>query len=494
MKGMIIIRRLQNVVSLAIILTIIGLFAYGIAMALDGYNYFQKWEIANNTGSHYQGPVNIDVNAAGMIDGDYINDDATDVMFTYLGGTEHFTAMDLTSGSATWRLSHKSIGAGATITDIMWFGYPGDITRNQSWVAAGSDTMTITNSGTSFFFSGTECFTILCQVTPATYPGTRQTIFGVDNSYGLYLEPGPQFNWECIENGGSTVSATVTASINQTADLVAWHNGPGGEILLCDSYANRCARAGFTDLLTGGTVMAPITFDGVIDNLSIRSPDYPINIGTPPGGAGTPPGGSYWTYPGYADIEPADEDICLHTESWPQPVTSSQLVYLDVSEPYFWEDNTTRRYGISYPSLTGRECAWIFDGTSGTRTSYWDSDQLLSGISIELDIEITCIPSDTWVLVAPYIMDSTDTNHSYHYPYTYITHITPTDIPLLEYIVTGTRTLTPWDTSWTIADLDRCLWGVMVMPSDSSYDCSTNCSETPSYYLRDYKVRFNVAD
>ncbi len=478
--------RIAAAVLIGVIVPILAIVSQGDAGHSDEFNYYMEIELENTGSSDITGAFRIPIAASALIDGGYIQDDAEDCDMTYLGADEYLTAMDLSATTADWRTENLTIPPNTTVKKVMYFGNALG-TRNQSWIGAEGDTNTVVNPG-SFSFSGTESFTIMANVTPAANPTARQYIFQTSNSYELTLDPGPIYRWHTIGDGAPTATATLSATVGTMASLIAWHNGPGGEIVLCDSEAGACARNGFSDLQMGGTPVVVAECDCVIDELAVRTPYFPIRPGTLPGASGTPPAWAQITGSSYecsvSGCNFAVYDKCFDTYNpgdWVPYFTC-----LDSSEPVLGSGYTHRygfstNYGHSWPDVS-RPSKWFFHTLSGSATTYYSDDQVLSGISLEADLELLFPEPENAVLM--FYTQSSDGNR----PFNQIIAGTAT----MQIVRTGTLTVDPLGRNWTMGRLKETYFSLKISSGDP-FSCS-DCWNNPDGYIHDMIVRFTVAD
>lgn len=207
-----------------IILAVILLsVAAAIPAVASDYNFYIEYEFENQDTSTYASPINFEIDAAGLVDGAYIQPDAEDVYVTYLGDSEYVTAMDLASGSATWRFERTVIPAGAQAKKVLRFG-DADAVRDQYWIASGSDTCTIAHSG-SLNFASTH-FAIYAEVIPAITPASSRTILEKTNEYQLVITGSPAYQFSVWDNAGPTeYSVVIPATVGEQSNIVAWYDG-----------------------------------------------------------------------------------------------------------------------------------------------------------------------------------------------------------------------------------------------------------------------------
>jgi|GEM_PF-3148773 len=460
---------IEFVLTAILFIGVVLAMVYGV-FALSGYNFYQQYTFENTGDESIESVLQVEVNASGLIDGGYIRPDAKDVELTYLGGTVPMTAMDLTSGSATWRFPWTVIPANSQVRYTQWFGGSGSVnySRNQKWIASGSDTMSVINPG-SFTRSGTESFTIRARVIPAVNPATRQYIFGLQDSYELTLEPGPMYRWHCSGSGAPTATATISATVGTLANLVAWHNGPGGEIVLCDTINHICGDDTISDLQSSGTMIAPITFDGIIDTLAFRVPDYPAS-GTPVAG-GTPSVKPHYVlqscctyearrlnnYPcGYKHLA-SGTDVCSTFTGW-----CNKNMSIDVSEPRMDGETSTHRYGLWPYSNKAARIGFI--GLIDVGTITWSGTHVLNGVSVDVTIDKqftqACYIGLGWHYDPddPHMWE-TDPTAWYWWPEQYIGSSTG-----IISVNSGTRTLMPNGNNMTVERLNCAKFFVYVRP------------------------------
>jgi len=314
---------------LSILLILIGItiLLSEVAESLSGYNYYIEYELQNEGTATYSAPLNITINAAGLIDEGYIQEDAEDIAVTYLGQPEYITAMNLESGSATWRMERIELAPGAQAKKVMWVGNP-TMTRNQPWISDDQDVCTLPTNPGSFNFaayaggSGTQPFAIRLNIEPSTYPGTKQLIIGLGDSWKLELYPQsniteePWYKWSVMSGSGNVLhSATITANVGQMANVWAWYNGT--DIVISDGSYHKTSTLPVGLVSNTGTPVFGAV-DAVIDDLRITTPG---SIIAPAGGLPD----------GYGDIYPVgpDSDYLLSASCGKGPYAADYVTSAD---------------------------------------------------------------------------------------------------------------------------------------------------------------------
>ena len=108
---------------LAFVLSV--LITTGVYAAIeDQYNYYTTIKIENNNSTAITEPFLFTINAQGLSDGYFVNSNFEDIMVSTYSGTEHFTVMDITNGTATWRLNHTTIDANNSTIKTLHIGSP----------------------------------------------------------------------------------------------------------------------------------------------------------------------------------------------------------------------------------------------------------------------------------------------------------------------------------------------------------------------------------
>jgi len=438
--------------------------------ALSGFNYYIEYEITNTGTQTISSPINIEVNAAGMVDGHYIKEDASDVRATYLGVEEPVTAMDLTSGSATWRLAYTSIPPGGQVQKTMWIGN-NTATRDQSWIAAPGDVCTQINPG-SFAFPGTQPFAIQAIITPVTYPGTKQLIIGKGNSWKLELYPQsniteePWYKWSVLSGSGNLIhSATISAHPHQTANIWAWYNGES--IVISDGHYNKSAILP-TGLVVNGSPVLMASADIVIDHLRITTPG---SIAAPAGGA-PPPGSTKYTLGPDINIDlpdnPVNSDYASEDSSAASYLANGVTIESDPATGYGWV--------YSNDSVYANNAFAITDYPGGSNDAIIGVSLYVSGWVVHPSYHAVLCPQAEAEIYGTIKVG----NDSYSYATD--TVIGSFSNATYYYYRTGTRTLAPNGQPWTADHIDN----LVVYPSIYSY-----CSDSTEH-LTELKIYVSV--
>ena len=253
-------KRIGIITSLFI--AMLAITASGSSFTSD-YNYNRNITMTNETGSTVAQPVQITVNASEYITNDFVQDDAEDVTIDYLGYEEKITVCDLTNTSAKWRTEYVEINSGNSIKKTLWFG-DADASRDQAWIASGSDTCSIVHNG-SFNFATTN-FAIESIITPATTPGTEQLIFQKPGEYQLSITTTPKYRFTVWDNGATPHYVEIIATVGGESDLVAWYDG--SDLVISDG-TNQDSETLSITLDTGVSDPHLLECDCIIDDLRV---------------------------------------------------------------------------------------------------------------------------------------------------------------------------------------------------------------------------------
>lgn len=285
---------------LIIFLTLFSLCVVIPVMASDyfsDYNANQDIEWHNATDEDINQPYILRMNTHGLIEGGWIQADAEDVTIEYNGEKEYITVTYLSGTNSRWRTEHEIIPANSILKKTLWFSnYSG--TRNQRWIASGSDTGVLDNSD-DLYFTGTQAFVVICDIIPKINPAAPQTIISLPDSWALDMIPGPKYRWQIQHAvGGGSTTAIIPGEIDTKANLLSWYNGPYGQVLICNTDTAVCSVGtipGFASGIAASTSQVQHGMvDAIIDDLIIRTP---VGYGTGPAPSchGTPtPSPSEW--------------------------------------------------------------------------------------------------------------------------------------------------------------------------------------------------------
>jgi len=437
----------------AVLLILIGgtILITDIAQSLSGYNYYIEYDLANDGDVDYNGPISFTVDASGMIDGGYLQPDAADLAVTYLGGTEHITAMNLSSGSATWRFEYITIPPGAQAKKVMWMDNH-LIDRDQWWIADDADVCTLLCPG-SYNFGGTTPFAIQVDIEPACLPGTTQLIIGNEDSWRLELGH-TGYIWSVKAGSGSVIhSVTIPATALTTKNVWAWYNG--SEIVLSDGAHHA------SDDLPGGLVASGGTpsmaaADIIINDLRITTPG---SAAAPTGGSPPPAGSSIY------HLGP-DPDVPLDTsydceECWGFSNTAHNLGScgnLDVDPDYLangvHHEHNSNGYGWLYCTDYGPNYEAMvtyvndYPGSSG---------DVITGVSVTIAGIMEYVSQPDGYPNCQVVLDWVrldDGNDTYNYNNIDTDLRGPVGETVYFWVNTGTRTLNLDGQPWTQADID----------------------------------------
>jgi len=449
------------ILALIVILVIIGIISE-YASALPGYNYYTKYEFTNTGTQTYEAPINFEINAVGMIDGYYIKPDASDIAVTYLGQEEYVTAMNLNSGSAIWRYEYTTIPSDGQTIKVLWYGN-NTAMRNQPWIAANGDICTLPTNPGSFNFaayaggSGTQPFAIQLNIEPVTYPGTKQLIIGLGDSWKLELYPQtdtsdePWYKWSVKSGSGNVVhSATITANVGQMDNLWCWYNGT--DIVISDGshYKSTALPVGLVSD-TGTPVLGAV--DAVIDKLRITTPG---SITAPAGGAPPLPDNIYMIGPDDTTLLP---EPCYYCTTGIPVYGCSGESSTDSDGPLYMINGIINEFGDNSRGWTWfTESESYYDNRAYYSPGTWPGNQTdtITGVSVRIAGYIRCTTGGNSTGIQPVICDNNSSWYEYGWQY-----VEPTTGNYQYDVLSGTRTLAPNGQPWTINELLNGSFGVV---------------------------------
>lgn len=193
-----------------------------IAIALSGYSYQVTIAIENNEDESTTSRAALEIDAESLVDGGYIQIDGGDIAYTEMDETTQLEIMacSLDSGTATWILDYETYPASSLTNKYLWLGNSA-ADRDQKWIAGDSDNCYVAHDS-SLSFSGTDSFSINCDITLVGTPIAESYIIGKSGSYALLVDGTPSFIFRAYETGTTTTSQELDPNqyISNTCDKV----------------------------------------------------------------------------------------------------------------------------------------------------------------------------------------------------------------------------------------------------------------------------------
>lgn len=246
---------MKSRVALAIAVTVMFLLPVGNAYALDGYDYYVPIDITNGSGAEITGRMVFTVNAAGLIDGYYMQGDAGDVRLTD-GTTEPFMAGNLSHTAAAWYTDRITVPANSVVRRNLWMGNE-TATLDQQWIADAADTVTVTDAA-SLDITGN--LTISADVNIATIPSGDAYILNKTGAYWLKV------------GGNDTLAAGISATESPLPTSSDGYIMAGHET----TVGARAAASGDVGNATGTTGKVGQGFVDTSENVTGGTTSYPM--------------------------------------------------------------------------------------------------------------------------------------------------------------------------------------------------------------------------
>lgn len=208
-----------------LIILVSAITANGVYAAIsDYYNYYANITIDNTNSTPISGPYQVIINASGMIDNYYMQADADDVMISTYSGTEHITAMNLSSGTAVWRLENTIIPANIKSIKTMHIGSP-TATRNQKWIGDNDDYTQCWHSASLDIDASTGIqLNADIELSSAPASGSNHYILAKQGAYELYINGTPSVNFKVYDSSFAAAPASGTVQ----ADKACMNDGITG--------------------------------------------------------------------------------------------------------------------------------------------------------------------------------------------------------------------------------------------------------------------------
>jgi len=195
-----------------------------LAFAASGYDYSATLTLTNTSGADYNGRWLVDTFPKALKDGGFIyQDDGEDIYYS----AGNACAMALSdAGTQSWAYWPGTIPAGSNVGTV----YTGShtATRDQQWIAAGSDACTVSDHADldveqEFLLEAT----VLLFKAPTT--GVYKIIdkvpdTGTPTGYQLIITGTPQAQFN-IYGSGTEASVAIDLAVGVQTEIQAWYNG-----------------------------------------------------------------------------------------------------------------------------------------------------------------------------------------------------------------------------------------------------------------------------
>lgn len=213
----------KNIALIVFLLTLLSVVIYQqVASAQTGYSYVSNIQIENTNETDWNNRLLIEINAAALVGGAYIQPDAEDLLVTQSGVEEEITALGLTENDPLWIVDYTTIPAKTSVTKLMYMGNA-SATRNQVWIASHKDTC-YAYYDADFVFPGTSTFGLFCDITPKLTPssGSQNYIVAMPGIYEMYIDGTPSYVFKVFENNGSSGTESITPNevVANSCDVV----------------------------------------------------------------------------------------------------------------------------------------------------------------------------------------------------------------------------------------------------------------------------------
>ncbi len=238
-------------ISILVALFVGFLSAFPAIADTGDYKYYMTVEITNNNTSSKTARIAIPMNAAGLIDGKYIQDDAEDISL----GTTDLMATDLSSAAANWYTDIITLNPQSVTNRTFYLGDP-DATRDQTFISQDGDTFSIPDDDS---LDITNNLTVTADTYLDTLPTSEKHIVDKDGAYGLTVDS-TNYNFTVFTSGS-------TSPYSSAADGYMQKVG--------SPYTTVQANASADDVVAGGNnAVIGQGFDGVSNYYILRAAFY----------------------------------------------------------------------------------------------------------------------------------------------------------------------------------------------------------------------------